>query len=305
MASSNQDRHTFAQDGITTGFFMDPTLCIGCNACELACQVWNELPPSVPTTDRRGSDFAWSGGCDDNTRALGASSWRHVKSLEVDENVGPQDTGPEVAVGWTFLSDSCRHCEVAGCLEACPTGSIFRTEIGSVYIQDDVCNGCGYCIVSCPFGVIDQRNPSDILASQPTDNGIPGEALLGGLAEYSVGGAFKCTSCYDRQLDGLTPACAKTCPTKAIQFGPLDELRQRARLRIETLRERGYKDVRLDDSSQTSIGGTHAFSLLPGDYAERFGLPPHPESPTIYLRDAWLSAFLTIVLTFALCVLAL
>ena len=106
---------------------------------------------------------------------------------------------------WIFLSDVCKHCEEAGCLEACPTGSIVRTEIGSVLVQDDVCNGCGYCVVSCPFGVIDRR-------PKPLPN---------------AGGAFKCTFCYDRQKSGLVPACAKVCPTESIVFGRLDDLRAR------------------------------------------------------------------------------
>ena len=169
--------------------------------------------------------------------------------------------------GWLFLSDVCKHCGNAGCLEACPTGAIFRTEVGSVYVQDDVCNGCGYCVVSCPFGVIDRR-------PKP----LPG-----------AGGAFKCTFCYDRQIDGLTPACAKACPTESIQFGPLDELRRRARERVETLRARGLADARLYDPIDTSVGGAHAFFLIVGE-PEKFGLPPRPEVPTIHLRGAWISA---------------
>ena len=107
---------------------------------------------------------------------------------------------------WIFLSDVCKHCENAGCLEACPTGSIIRTEVGSVLVQNDVCNGCGYCVVGCPFGVIDRRK-------KPLKD---------------AGGAFKCTFCYDRQASGLVPACAKACPTESILFGPLDELHAHA-----------------------------------------------------------------------------
>ena len=175
-----------------------------------------------------------------------------------------------------FLSDVCKHCEHAGCLEACPTGAIFRTEISSVYVQDDVCNGCGYCVVSCPFGVIDRRPQS----------------LPGG------GGAFKCTFCYDRQSAGLTPACAKACPTESIQFGPLDQLRASARERVDELRGRGFADAGLYDSADTSVGGTHAFFLLV-DPPEEFGLPPRPEVPTIYLRAAWTSAAISSALAMA------
>jgi formate dehydrogenase iron-sulfur subunit len=140
-------------------------------------------------------------------------------------------------------------------------------------VQDDVCNGCGYCVVGCPFGVIDRRTRS----------------LPGG------GGAFKCTFCYDRQIDGLTPACAKACPTESIRFGPLDELRVEAKKRVEDLQARGFADAQLYDPVDTSVGGIHAFFLLLGDPGQ-FGLPPRPEVPTRYLRGAWLSAAMTSVL---------
>lgn len=165
-----------------------------------------------------------------------------------------------------MVSDVCKHCENAGCLEACPTGAIVRTEVGSVLVQDDVCNGCGYCVVACPFGVVDRR-------PEP----LPG-----------AGGAFKCTFCYDRQAVGLTPACAKACPTESILFGPLDDLRQRATAREAELRQRGFDDVCVYDP-QGSVGGTHAVFLLLGE-PESYGLPSAPQVPTDLLPAAWASA---------------
>jgi len=266
--SGNQARHDYVSEGRTVGFFTDPTVCIGCKACEVACKEWNGVPDD---------GYTWSGHSYDNTGALGASTWRHVKFLEQDLPGGPQVAGPmtldpdeEDPFRWVFVSDVCKHCEEAGCLEACPTGSIVRTETGGVYVQDDVCNGCGMCVVGCPFGVIDRRP----------------EPLSG------AGGAFKCTFCYDRQAVGLTPACAKACPTESIQFGPLDELRERAALRVHELQERGYEDARLYDARDTSVRGAHAFFLLLGD-PEAYGLPPRPEAPTIHLGSAWASALAT------------
>ena len=180
-----------------TAFLTDATLCIGCKACEVACKEWNGVPSD---------GFAWSGHSYDHTGALGHSTWRHVKFVERIRDGAP---------AWDFVSDVCRHCEHAGCLEACPTGSIVRTEFGGVFIQPDVCNGCGYCVVACPFGVVDRR-PDD-------------------------GRAFKCTFCYDRQKAGLIPACAKACPTESIQFGELDDLRARADRRLEVLHARGMR----------------------------------------------------------------
>ena len=253
--------HRFVAEGTPVGFFTDPTVCIGCKACEVACKEWNDVPEDGLT---------WTGHSYDNTGRLGASTWRHVKFLEVDR-----------PLGWMFLSDVCKHCEHAGCLEACPTGAIFRTEISSVYVQDDICNGCGYCVVGCPFGVIDRRP-----ATQP-----------GG------GGAFKCTFCYDRQIAGLVPACAKACPTESIQFGPLEEMRARAAARVETLRDRGVNDAQIYDPAETSVGGIHAVFLLLGR-PEEIGLPPRPEIPTIYLRGAWTSAATTALIAIAGVVLA-
>ena len=237
----------------TTAFLTDSTLCIGCKACEVACKEWNDL-------DADGLN--WTGFSFDNTGALGHSTWRHVKFVEHAPEVGHGGNSPDVA-SWTFSSDVCKHCENAGCLEACPTGSIVRTEFGSVYVQPDVCNGCSYCVVACPFGVI-QRNKED-------------------------GRAFKCTFCYDRQKAGLTPACAHACPTESIKFGKLDDLRAEAHRRIEDLHERGMEDAVFYDPVDTSVGGIHAFFIARGD-PRQYNLPPQPEIPTIYAAQAWKSA---------------
>jgi formate dehydrogenase iron-sulfur subunit len=274
--STNQRRHSYVQDGVEVGFFTDPTVCIGCKACEVACKEWNEVPDD---------GFTWSGNSYDNTGRLGASTWRHVLFLEQDRQKGNQIVGSsfnqqsaisnqqsEDPFRWVFLSDVCKHCEEAGCLEACPTGSIVRTETGSVFVQDDVCNGCGYCVVSCPFGVIERR-------PEPLPN---------------AGGAFKCTFCYDRQKSGLVPACAKVCPTESIVFGRLDDLRARAKDRVRQLQANGYADAQLYDPQKTSVRGIHAFFLILGE-PEAYGLPPKPEAPTIYLKSAWTSAIATAI----------
>jgi formate dehydrogenase iron-sulfur subunit len=278
VQSSNQRRQTYVQDRVKVGFFTDPTVCIGCKACEVACKEWNEVPDD---------GFTWSGNSYDNTGHLGASTWRHVMFVEQDRQKGNQVVGSlsngngEDPFRWVFLSDVCKHCEEAGCLEACPTGSIVRTETGTVLVQNDVCNGCGYCVVSCPFGVIDRR-----------PDPLPG-----------AGGAFKCTFCYDRQKSGLTPACAKVCPTESIVFGRLDDLRARATKRVEELRADGYTDAQLYDPQETSVRGIHAFFLLLGE-AEAYGLPPKPEVPTIYLKPAWTAAGITAAAVVALVTIA-
>lgn len=273
--SINQRRQSYVQEHVEVGFFTDPTVCIGCKACEVACKEWNEVP---------GDGFNFLGNSYDNTGHLGASTWRHVLFIEQDRQKGNQLVGShslgsdgEDPFRWVFLSDVCKHCEEAGCLEACPTGSIVRTETSGVFVQNDVCNGCGYCVVSCPFGVIDRR-------PQPLPD---------------AGGAFKCTFCYDRQKSGLTPACAKVCPTESIVFGRLDDLRARATRRVDQLRAEGYKDAQLYDPQETSVRGIHAFFLLLGE-PEAYGLPPKPEVPTIYLKSAWSFAAISAAVAIAL-----
>jgi formate dehydrogenase iron-sulfur subunit len=237
----------------TTAFLTDSTLCIGCKACEVACKEWNGVSDD---------GLNWTGFSYDNTGAVGHSTWRHVKFVEHAPQPGHGGNSSDVA-SWTFSSDVCKHCENAGCLEACPTGAIVRTEFGGVYVQPDICNGCSYCVVACPFGVV-QRDKED-------------------------GRAFKCTFCYDRQKAGLTPACAHACPTESIKFGNLDDLRVEARQRLEKLHAKGMDDAVLYDPTETSVGGIHAIFLTRGD-PRMYNLPPAPEIPTIYAKTGWRSA---------------
>jgi formate dehydrogenase iron-sulfur subunit len=231
-------------DAQRMGFFTDTTVCIGCKACEVACKQWNDLPSD-------GGEFR-KGGSYDNTGRLSGNTWRHVRFVELAEN-GEE---PDLVDNWVFMSDVCKHCTNAGCLDACPTGALIRTEFETVVLQPDVCNGCGYCVPACPFGVVD-RAPDD-------------------------GRAGKCTLCYDRLEDGLEPACAKACPTDSIQFGPYDELVGVAAKRVATLHARGVSGAYLygaaDEEASQLAGGLGAFFLLT-EPPERYGLPAQAESP--------------------------
>ncbi len=275
------------------GFFTDTTTCIGCKACEVACKQWNDLPGDELRVGK--------GRSYDYTGALSASTWRHVRFVETtgiaegggslpmipatnggqavvsapaaapgaDDDVMPSLV--DVAAGqaawgasddgatldrWVFMSDVCKHCSNAGCLDACPTGALIRTEFETVIVQPDICNGCGYCVPSCPFGVVN-RDPYD-------------------------GRAAKCTLCYDRLEDGMEPACAKACPTDAIQFGEWDELVDRAKGRVVALHERGVPGAYLygagDAPGEQLAGDLGAFFLLT-EPPERFGLPARADSP--------------------------
>jgi formate dehydrogenase iron-sulfur subunit len=269
------------------GFFTDTSVCIGCKACEVACKEWNLLPDD---------GFDLLGMSYDNTGGLGASTWRHVAFIEQTPQQRPVDalaeaasaqapaaapapetvdlgmpafelpgarTGAETRTDfrWLMASDVCKHCTHAACLDVCPTGALFRTEFGTVVVQQDICNGCGYCVSACPYGVIDRR--------------------------HDDGRAWKCTMCYDRLKDGAEPACAKACPTDSIQFGVLDELRERATARVEQLHEAGVTEARLyGESPDDGVGGDGAFFLLL-DEPEVYGLPPDPVVTTRDLPRMW------------------
>lgn len=304
------------------GFFTDTTVCIGCKACEVACKQWNDLPADGAQF-RRGASY-------DHTGSLDATTWRHVRFIEMLEpsplireeadralaaglggNMpdlaaaagGPLATGdaetdvldiialaqaggyvnpvatpageaPGDLAGaaaqfdfdlvaaaldrdhWVFMSNVCKHCTNAGCMDACPTGALIRTEFETVIVQPDICNGCGYCVPACPFGVIDRA--------------------------HEDGRASKCTLCYDRLQDGLEPACAKACPTDSIQFGPYDELIDVAERRVAELHERGLTGAYLygagDAPDDALAGGLGAFFLLT-EPPERYGLPADADSP--------------------------
>lgn len=274
------------EDQPRLGFFTDTTICIGCKACEVACKEWNAIPDNP--LELTATSY-------DNTGGLGANTWRHVAFIEQAKPLGQQQTGvaqptgaepdentsgtvdlgmpsfslPGAATGveertefrWLMSSDVCKHCTHAACLDVCPTGSLFRTEYGTVVVQEDICNGCGYCVPACPYGVIERREDD--------------------------GRVWKCTLCYDRLGEGLEPACAKACPTDSIQFGELDELRERAEQRVESLHAAGITDARLyGEDPEDGVGGVGAFFLLV-DKPEVYGMPPDPVVTTRDLPAMW------------------
>jgi formate dehydrogenase iron-sulfur subunit len=220
--------------GKSYGFFTDTSVCIGCKACEVACKEWNQLPAN---------DVGFLGESLDNTGTLDGQTWRHVQLID---NVPDETMGTGNGKAFLMMSDVCKHCTHASCMDVCPTGAIIRTEFHTVVIQEDVCNGCRMCISACPYNVIDIDPQANV--------------------------ARKCTLCYDRLQNGMMPACAQACPTESIQFGELSALRDKAAKREATLHAQGLKEANLYGHDDKVYGGLNAFFLLM-DEPEKYGLP--------------------------------
>ncbi|HEX3347865.1 MAG TPA: 4Fe-4S dicluster domain-containing protein, partial [Acetobacteraceae bacterium] len=237
-----------------------------------------------------------NGPASDQDAAVVAEALRHTKRGGGQLGTSPVDLpfpslpvvdgdgqpGSRDGLRWLMASDVCKHCTHAGCLDVCPTGALFRTEFGTVVVQQDICNGCGYCVPACPFGVVD-INPVD-------------------------GKAHKCTLCYDRLKGGLEPACAKSCPTDSIQFGELADLQQRAHERVEKLHALGVDSAYLygTPGGPGATGGLehlNAFFLLTAE-PEVYNLPEAPMRPSNNVAPS-LATGLATVAGLALAALAL
>ncbi|HET8568367.1 MAG TPA: 4Fe-4S dicluster domain-containing protein [Candidatus Limnocylindria bacterium] len=250
----------------TKGMFVDTSVCTGCKACQVACKQWNELP--MEDNEAVANHTAFLGDSYDNTGHLSATNWRHVKFVE---QIGPADSSDRASPRWLMMSDSCKHCEQAGCLEVCPTGALFRTQFGSVDIHQDVCIGCRYCVGACPFGVIEVNK--------------------------KTGRVNKCILCQDRMEIGMGTACAKACPTASITFGNVDDLKVMAAERVKALHARGETSAYiygwdLGNSGEITagpnkgakvkdmevVGGLNVFYLLL-DKPDVYALPAAPSVP--------------------------
>src|SRR3954447_11746055 len=229
------------------GFFTDTTVCIGCKACQVACHQWNALPAGHGPGGKMSLPVL-SGDSYDNTRSLSDVNWRHVKFIE---QFSPDPDRRQAA--WLMMSDVCKHCVHAPCLEVCPTGAIMRTEFDTAYIQEPACNGCRDCVSACPFGVIHMSERKGV--------------------------AQKCTFCYDRLQQGLPPACAQACPTQSIRFGPLAQLKRQAQARVAQLHRQGETRAHLYGADDKILGGLNSFYLLM-DKPEVYGLPSNAKVPS-------------------------
>ena len=251
------------------GFFTDTTVCIGCKACEVACKEWNNLPADnlgltgAELTTTPAHSRPTPGGTSPSSRSPAPARAAACATA----------TRSRIQSGWLMMSDVCKHCHNAPCLEVCPTGrDLFKTEFDTVVVQQDICNGCGYCVPACPFGVV--------------------------AVSENDGKAHKCTLCYDRLKGGLEPACSKACPTDSIQFGELGDLQTRAAERVERLHGQGVGSAYLYGTpgapgATGGLGHLNAFFLLT-DRPEAYNFPVAPTRASNRVAPSLFSGLLAV-----------
>lgn len=216
-------------------FYYDGSLCIACRSCQVACKQWNYLE------GEKTKFFAAAGGYQ-NPSDLSPITWNIVKFHELQDGDRVQ---------WLFRRHHCFHCAEAACIEVCPVEPKAMTRhpvFGTVYVNQELCIGCGSCAEACPFGV-------------PHVN-------------EKLEKSRKCTACYDRVGNDLLTACAKTCPTHAIRYGPKEEMYALAKRRALELKKEGWKNANVYGPDQ--LGGMHSvFVLL--DKLDVYGLAADPK----------------------------
>jgi len=210
---------------------VDTSKCMGCRGCQAACKQWNQLPAEQTTFE----------GSYENPPRFSNNTWLRVVFREHEDNG---------KVNWLMAKTGCMHCTDAACMQACPAGAIYRTDFGTVQIDENKCIGCNYCVTACPFQVIG----FDRLTNK----------------------ARKCTFCLDRLTSGLQPACAQACPTGSITFGHRRDLISRAVQRVNQLQATGKVNAQIYGLDQ--LDGTAMLYVL-ADNPEKYGLPADPHVP--------------------------
>jgi len=255
VAAPNVGAAALAENDV--GILYDPSKCVGCRACQMACKQWNKLPAESTNAQTMPVE-AGGNKIYDTPLGLTAQTWTLIK------------LGKAGQIGWHFFNYQCMHCTDAACVTVCPSGALFKDPRGFTAYDPEKCIGCGYCTQFCPFGV----------PHLSTDNRIAG--TLTGRAK-----AAKCTFCQDRIWNGLGgPSCAERCPVGALVWGKQADLLRAGTQRVDTLRAQGLSTAAL--YGENVAGGLHRMSIIFGEPGQYY-LPENPASPAV--ARGWKDAF--------------
>lgn len=223
-----------------------------CTACR-GCQV------SCKQRNDKAAEETNNWGSYENPKELSSATWLKMRFFEIER---------EGKFDWQFIRRSCMHCTDAGCAEVCPVGAIFHTDEGFVNIDQEWCIGCGTCTQACPFHVPHLDHHEGIVS--------------------------KCSACttlgFDRVSQGLSPACAKSCPTGALEYGERDVLLEKGRSQVQKLKATGHVNAML--YGEHELSGLHVLYVL-DDKPEVYGLPENPQMPTSDMISKWLAGLAT------------
>lgn len=191
----------------------DSTKCFACRSCQVACKQWNELAAEDPVPTNRGTY--------ENPGDLSASAWLKIHFKETERSDG--------SLAWNFVRNSCRHCLDAPCKQGTSEGGSITVDeqTGAVLFQEGTrSESFSKVRLSCPFDI--PRRGAD-------------------------GQLFKCVFCFDRVHNGELPACAKACPSDAIEFGDYDEIMAKAEARLEAVKNDGFPNASILDKRDVRL----------------------------------------------------
>ncbi|MGA1847619.1 hydrogenase 2 operon protein HybA [Deferribacter abyssi] len=261
VATAEASEESYVKDEAYAMFY-DATACVGCKACVAACKRVNGLPAKKADFD---PDGKWDApvDLDSKTRTI-------IKLYKENNNI------------WSYIKHQCMHCAKPSCVSACPVGAMRQDETGIVHYNENICIGCRYCQVACPFNI----------------------------PKFEWEKAFpkivKCDMCKFTNLEKKgEPACTEVCPVNAVVFGRRKNLLNEAKRRLKENPDKYINHI----YGELEAGGTNVIYLASVPF-EKLGFPKldnkSPAAFTEKIQHTVYKGFIAPIALYAtLCLIAL